>query len=247
MTTQASGVLPVGKASGQVQCWVESIVLSLGSPLAIWGVSRLISLSVPAATHGSPEQRFVIWAIEGAVVLWSLVIVLWFVLRSRGLAFKDLGVWNVGTWPAWVVALLSAALSISSNLRFLPRMHIPISYAFLPPGLHLLAALIIGITGGYCEEVLFRAFLMTEFAKAGYGKTVQVVIPGLFFGLSHAGYLNQGFLPWLGIMLPIALIGMVWGTSYLLGGRNLIPAIVAHFLNSATVVPWILFFMVTGR
>jgi membrane protease YdiL (CAAX protease family) len=62
-------------------------------------------------------------------------------------------------------------------------MHVPISYAFLPPGLHLPAALIIGITGGFCEEVLFRAFLMTEFANAG----------GLAFGLAHAGYLNQGF------------------------------------------------------
>jgi membrane protease YdiL (CAAX protease family) len=247
MATQVSGALPTGKAFGRVQCWLESIVLSLGSPLAIWGISRLISLSVPAATHGSREQRFVIWASEGAIVLWSLVIVVWFVLRSRGLSFKDLGIWGLGTWPAWAVAVLSAALSISSNLRFLPRMHIPISYAFLPPGLHLPAALIIGISGGFCEEVLFRAFLMTEFAQAGYSKTVQVVIPGLFFGLSHAGYLNQGVLPWLGIMLPIALIGMVWGASYLLGRRSLVPAIVAHFLNSATVVPWILFVMVTGH
>src|SRR5947207_2706970 len=33
------------------------------------------------------------------------------------------------------------------------------------------------------------------------GKFAQVVIPGFAFGLSHAGYLNQGFLPWLGLML----------------------------------------------
>jgi membrane protease YdiL (CAAX protease family) len=94
---------------------------------------------------------------------------------------------------------------------------------------------------------LFRAFLMTEFAKAGYNKGAQVVIPGFAFGLSHGGYLNQGFLPWLGLMLPIAFIGMVWGIAYLLGRRSLVPAIVAHFLNSATAVPWILFFMVTAH
>ena len=29
---------------------------------------------------------------------------------------------------------------------------------------------------------------MTEFAKAGYGKGMQIFIPGLAFGLSHAGY-----------------------------------------------------------
>jgi membrane protease YdiL (CAAX protease family) len=247
MGPEVSGTRAVGNSSGRVQCWVESVILALGSPIAIWVFSRLISVSVPAASHGSPEQRFLLWASEGAVVLWSFVIVLWLVLRSRGLSFHDLGVWRLGTWPAWVVALLITGLSISSNLRFLPRMHIPISYAFLPPGLHLPAALIIGITGGFCEEVLFRAFLMTEFAKAGYSKATEVVIPGFAFGLSHAGYLNQGFLPWLGLMLPIAFIGMVWGIAYLLGRRGLVPAIVAHFLNSATAVPWILFFMVTAH
>jgi membrane protease YdiL (CAAX protease family) len=245
MSTEASVVRVEGKPSGRVRCWVESVILALGSPLAIWGVSRLISLSVPAASHGTPEQRFLIWASEGALVLWPFVIVLWLVLRSRGVSFHDLGVWRFGTWSAWVVALVVAGLSISSNLRFLPRMHIPISYAFFPPGLHLPAALIIGVTGGFCEEVLFRAFLMTEFAKAGYSKAAQVVIPGFAFGLSHAGYLNQGFLPWLGLMLPIAFVGMVWGIVYLLGRRSLVPAIVSHFLNSATAVPWILFFMVT--
>src|SRR6267143_1968770 len=79
---------------------------------------------------------------------------LWFALQSRGLSFRDLGVWGLGTWPAWVVALLLAALSIGGNLRFLPRMHIPISYAFLPHGIHLFAALAMGITAGFCEEVL---------------------------------------------------------------------------------------------
>ena len=103
-----------------------------------------------------------------------------------------------------------------------------------------------GITAGFCEEVLFRAFLMTEFANAGYGKLAQVLIPGVAFGLSHAGYLNQGFLPWLGIAIPTAFLGMMWGVAYLLGRRSLVPAIVAHFLNDATALPWISFFMVTG-
>ena len=193
------------------------------------------------------EQRFLFWTSEGAFVLWSLVIGLWLVLRNPGFSFGDLGVWRLGTWPAWVVVLLIAALSISSNLRFLPRMHIPISYAFWRPGLHLPVALIIGVTGGFCEEVLFRAFLMTEFGMAGYSGATQVIVPGFAFGLSHAGYLDQGFLPWLGLMLPTAFIGMVWGIAYLVGRRSLVPAIVAHFLNSATAVPWILFFMVTAH
>lgn len=183
----------------------------------IWIVSKLISFSVPAAEHGSPEQRYLLWILGGAIVEWAFVVALWFVMRKRGSSFKSLGVWRLGTWPAWVMALLFAALSVGSNLRFLPRMHIPISYAFLPRGFHPVASLLLGITAGFCEEVLFRAFLMTEFAEAGYGKAVQILIPGLAFGLSHAGYLSQGFLPWLGIMIPTAFLGMMWGVAYLLG------------------------------
>jgi len=104
----------------------------------------------------------------------------------------------------------------------------------------------LGITAGFCEEVLFRSFLMTEFANAGYGKVMQVLMPGVAFGLAHAGYLNQGLLPWLGIMLPTAFLGMMWGIAYLLGRRSLLPVVVAHFLNDATALPWIAFFMVTG-
>jgi membrane protease YdiL (CAAX protease family) len=164
MATQASRVKGVTASSSRLQCWVESLILGLGIPSAIWAVSRLISVSIPAAVHGSPEQRF-----------------FWF----------------------------SAA--------------------------------------GFCEEVLFRAYLMTQFAQVGYGKAMQTLIPGLAFGLAHAGYLNQGFLAWLGIVVPTAFLGMMWGLAYLLGRRSLIPVIVAHFLNDATALPWIAFFMVTAR
>jgi len=121
-----------------------------------------------------------------------------------------LGVWRVGTWSAWVLALALAVLSILSNFRLFPRMHIPISYAFVPHGFHLFAALVLGVTAGFCEEVLFRAFLMTQFAKAGYGKTIQVLIPGLAFGLAHAGYLNQGFLVWRGFLFALTLTFMFY-------------------------------------
>jgi membrane protease YdiL (CAAX protease family) len=236
-----------GSPSRRLLCWMECLILGLGLPAGIWGVSGLIRRNLPAAVHGSAEQRFFLWIVAGLIVEWVFVIALWFVLRARGSSFQNLGVWRFGTTRAWVMALLFAFVSIASSLRFLPRMHIPIVYAFLPHGFHLIAALLMGITAGFCEEVLFRAFLMTEFAAAGYGKLMQVLIPGLAFGLAHAGYLNQGFFPWLGIALPTAFLGMMWGIAYLLGKRSLVPTVVAHFLNDATALPWILFFMVTAH
>lgn len=65
---------------------------------------------------------------------------------------------------------------------------------------------------------------------------LQTLIPGLAFRLAHAGYLNQGFLVWLGIVIPTAFLGMMWGLAYVLGRRGLIPVIVAHFLKCATTI-----------
>jgi hypothetical protein len=156
MAKQASETKGVAGSFSRLQCWVDSLILGIGIPSAIWAVSKFISVSIPAAIHGSPEQRFFFWCSAGVVVEWLFVIGLWFVLRQRRVSFTDLGVWRLGTWPAWVVALLLAALSIGSNLRILLRMHVPISSAFLPHGFHLFVALALGITAGFCEEVLKR-------------------------------------------------------------------------------------------
>ncbi len=113
-------------------------------------------------------------------------------------------------------------------------MGIPISYAFAPRGFHLVASLATGITAGFCEELLFRGLLMTHFAQAGYGKAESVIIQGLSFGFSHLEYAVRGLLAGIGIMVPTAILGMMWGVAYLLGRRALIPCMVAHFLNDST-------------
>jgi membrane protease YdiL (CAAX protease family) len=177
---------------------------------------------------------------------WVFVAAALLIQKHRHESFRDLGAWRFGNWTGWSVALLFAELTIASNLRFLPRMGIPISYAFAPRGFHLVASLATGITAGFCEEVLFRGLLMTDFTQAGYGKVVQVIIPGLSFGFSHVGYAVHGFLAGVGIMVPTAIRGMMWGVAYLLGRRALIPCMVAHFLNDSTALAWIGFFMFKG-
>src|SRR5437660_1323863 len=96
---------------GRLLCWLESLIIGIGVPAAIWFISKLISLSIPAAVHGSAEQRFLLWILGGVIVEWVFVIAVWFVLRTRRSSFKNIGVWRLGTWPAWVMALLFAALS----------------------------------------------------------------------------------------------------------------------------------------
>ena len=231
--------------TGAVRCWLEWTILGFGLPALIVAMSRVVGL-LPVAHSGSVEQRYV-WSLAGGILAeWLMVVGLWLLLRGRKQSFSRFGTWGVGNWKSWLLALVLAGLSITSNLRFFPMMGIPVSYAFAPRGFHLLASLLLGVTAGFCEEVLFRGFLMTEFADAGYGRTAQVIIPGIAFGFSHLGYSVHGFTAAVGIMLPTAILGMLWGLAYLLGRRKLLPCIVAHFLNDATALPWIGFLMFKG-
>jgi membrane protease YdiL (CAAX protease family) len=232
---------PFGWLGKRSRGWLECAILAFGIPALALGLSKAITQVIPAALHGSTGQRFLLNISGGLVAEWFFVIALWFILRARNESFRDLGVWRSGRPGAWVLALAVAALTIGSNLRFLPKMHIPISYAFAPRGFHLVAALALGITAGFCEEVLFRGFLITEFARAGYGKAMQVIIPGLSFGFAHVGYTVHGIGAGLGITVPTALVGMMWGVAYLLGRRSLLPCVIAHFLNDSTALPWVIF------
>lgn len=228
------------------RCWLEWGMLGFGLPGLIVTVSRLVRFLIPAARHGSLGQRYVLSIVGGVIAEWICVVAVWLYLRANNESFSDLGAWRAGNWAGWSLALSVAALTIASNLRFLPRMGVPISYAFAPRGFHLIVALATGITAGFCEEILFRGLLMTDFSKAGYGKSAQVILPGISFGFSHLGYTVHGFIAGAGIMIPTAILGMLWGIAYLLGRRGLLPCMVAHFLNDATALPWIGFFMFRG-
>jgi membrane protease YdiL (CAAX protease family) len=234
------------EATFRRRCWLGWAVLSFGLPGLIAGASELVNSAVPAAQHGTLEQRYVVSLAGGAIAEWVFVIAAWLVLKSRNQSFRDLGTWRLGNWTGWIFALFFAGLSIASNLRFLPRMGLPIFYAFAPRGYHLVAALVTGITAGFCEELLFRGLLMTDFARAGYGKLAQVILPGISFGFSHLGYSVHGFVAAVGIMVPTAILGMMWGVAYLLGRRTLLPCAIAHFLNDSTALPWIGFLMFKG-
>ena len=45
MAAQPSAAPALGNSSGPIQCWLESLVLAIWSPLAIWGVSTFVSFS----------------------------------------------------------------------------------------------------------------------------------------------------------------------------------------------------------
>jgi len=206
-----------------LRIWTEFAILGLGLPAAIWLASKLIKLSIPAATHGSPAERFLWWIAGPAIAEWLFVLGVVLVLRHRQRSLKDIGVWRVGNWKAWVMALPFAALSIGGNLRFLPRMGIPISAAFFPQGFHLAAALMMGITAGFCEEVMFRGYIQKQFLAWARSDLAAVLLQAIVFGAAHS---YQGAR----LALVITVYGMMFGVLAA-WRKNLRPGMMAHAMQ----------------
>jgi len=82
----------------RLRCWLESAILAFGFPVVIWAISKLITLYMPTALHGSVEQRFLLHISGGLIAEWLFVIVLWFTLfpLSRILASGAGGLRPVG-------------------------------------------------------------------------------------------------------------------------------------------------------
>ena len=83
-------------------------------------------------------------------------------------------------------------------------------------------------TIAFSEEIVWRAFLMerlaTLFGSVPYRGVLTVIISAVMFGLFHY---YQGLM---GIVLS-GLLGLIYATVYLLGGRNLWVLIIAHGLS----------------
>jgi membrane protease YdiL (CAAX protease family) len=97
--------------------------------------------------------------------------------------------------------------------------------------LYLLLLALSWVSGGFAEEMFFRGFLIsrcqTVFEGVRFASVLAVFLPALLFGYVHVYYQGlQGFV-------NAGVIGLIFGTLFLLYRRNLWPLVFAHgFINS---------------
>ena len=89
--------------------------------------------------------------------------------------------------------------------------------------LEVVLYLMVALTAGFCEEVIFRGYLQRQFAALTGGASGGIVLQGITFGAAH-GYQGWRF------MLMIAVFGTMFG---LLAHwrHSLRPGMVAHFMQ----------------
>jgi len=158
------------------------------------------------------------------------------VVLARGGTLADLGFKQPANWnkvPFQVIAILVAFLTAQAIAPLLVS-----SFTTLPEpdmsrydaitgnvGAAIAMALILPLTASIPEELIYRGFLMGRlseiFGRSTRGSVMTVLVQALFFGSVH-------FMWGIGGIIVTIIMGIVWGTAYLLCGRNLWVVILAH-------------------
>ena len=134
----------------------------------------------------------------------------------------DLGV-ALGYWGVAliVLALLGNLLMKVSGSHIDPQKIGDVTQKLTPvTGIEMLLFLVLSISAGICEELVFRGYLQQQFARMGRRVWLGVVLSALVFGAAH------GYEGVAGVLL-IAAYGAMFGVLALLR-RGLRTGMIAH-------------------
>jgi uncharacterized protein len=134
----------------------------------------------------------------------------------------DIGV-ALGYWAValMVLALLGNALIKLSGSHIDPQKIGDVTQKLAPStGVEMLLFLMLSISAGICEELVFRGYLQQQFTRMGHRVWVGVALSALVFGGAH-GY--EGIAG----MLLITAYGAMFGVLALLR-RGLRTGMIAH-------------------
>jgi hypothetical protein len=175
------------------------------------------------------DTRGVFAVLAGAMAALALVFV-------RGGSLRELGFVRPERWwtvPIWVIGILVAYVAAQVLVpmlvgRFMELPEPDLSrYDAIRGNLSaaIAMALILPLTASIPEEIIYRGFLMNRLTRifgAGLGgAALTVLVQAVLFGVVH-------FQWGIGGIIVTTIMGAVWGTAFLLCGRNLWIVIIAH-------------------
>jgi hypothetical protein len=181
-----------------------------------------------------PEVR-ISGYIFAAVVEWLILAFVWFGIRMRNVSLRDL---IGGRWSNWRALLCDLGIVvlffIASNLvsailvRFLKvDPSAPVRDMLPHGGAEAALYLLLALTAGFCEEVIFRGYLQKQFTAMLGNAGAAVVAQGILFAVFHG---NQGWK----FMVIIAVYGWFLG-ALACWRRSLRPGMIAHFVQDGLV------------
>jgi membrane protease YdiL (CAAX protease family) len=175
------------------------------------------------------EARGVTGVLGGALAAVGVVL-------ARGGTLADLGFRRPERWatvPFQVTGILVAFIAVQTLAPLLVSSFISLPEPDLSRYDSILGnlsaaiamALVLPLTASIPEEIIYRGFLIGRlsdiFGKTTGGASMTVLVQAVIFGSVH-------FQWGIGGMIVTVMMGIVWGTAYLLCGRNLWIVILAH-------------------
>ena len=162
---------------------------------------------------------------------WATTGFIWHGLRRRGLKISELvgGNWarplhvlrDIGLAIGFLLVSAGVLNGLGYLLKAVPNQAIRNMF---PQGPAQVAVyLLLAVTAGFCEELIFRGYLQRQFTAFSRSLTGGVILQGILFGASH------GYQGWR-YMLLISVFGIMFGILAL-WRRSLRPGMIAHFLQ----------------
>lgn len=208
-----------------IMTWISLFIIAIAYP----GIS-LIGYEDPSEllSNLTDGMRIAILVIT-IVIQWMIfgVIYLGIFLERTGIAGIGVGKMRWLDW-AWVVAFLPASYAVLIGLSLLmDLLGIPLrgEVAMLIPqdAAGRVVWVLVSATAGFCEEAMFRGYLMTRLRLVFKMKNWfwPVLISSIAFGACHLyqGIPNFIVITFYGLMLSLLYIRT----------RSLWPGIIAHF------------------
>jgi membrane protease YdiL (CAAX protease family) len=227
VTSPAQPASPVAPKIGAVApAWHTAVIL-----IVLFSFSLVGSLNHEFSPMGRASGRAVGYLLV-MVFEWATVAFIWYGLSRRGVRMADL----IGSkWERTravfrdlgiaVVFLLVCGVALLNGLGYLLKAAPnPAIRNMLPQtGAEIGVYLLLVLTAGFCEEIIFRGYLQRQFSALTQSAAAGIVLQGIAFGLGH-GYQGWKF------MLLIAVYGSTFG---LLANwrRSLRPGMSCHALQ----------------
>lgn len=212
--------------TAQIVCVIDIAIV-----MAVSGLAYILEGFVDAQgwVAVGADARGVSAVIAGALAAVGMVF-------YRGGTLADLGFRRPERWaivPLQVIAIIVAFISLQAIGPILIGSFIDLPEPDLSKydsiagniSVALTYALILPFTASIPEEIIYRGFLMGRltdiFGWGLRGQVMTVLVQAVVFGSIH--------FEWgIGGVILTFMMGLVWGTAYLLCGRNLWVVIIAH-------------------
>jgi len=180
--------------------------------------------------HDNLEYYLPFWG--GIIIIhWLSVLVIIKFLKSQGKTLADIGyklsakgtTYLIGSYLIVAVLVLIGVEIMLSNATVDPSKFGTISGLIPKTTLHRIFFILLVLSTGICEEIVYRGFAITQLSEIGIHKWIAVIIAAfVFIGIHGINAYTNRFLFLFGG-------GLVFGITFSLSKR-LLPAILIHLL-----------------